>query len=307
MLKECLQSILNQSFADFEIIVGNDYTQQHLTYNTIGVKDSRIRIINNAINLGELNNMNALLAASQGRYFTWLADDDMYMPHYLSTVRDALLMFDFTKVVFTSYSQGDKMCGTIVKDQGGITCISGQQFLSGYLSNQYKAIGCYGVFNAKYLKQIGGMEQLGDGFSPYSDNLLAIRAGMLNKVVYINRELIFFRIHDQSLSSTSGDVKSYSSAQRDLFKKYIEMVDTTELENNCNHNTFRLINLFILHFFEALKRSEQVLIFEVFKYFVFIIGALKFLKTYRVKTVFKFFRNIKDLIKHWISKKVLLH
>ncbi len=307
MLKECLQSILCQPFQDFEIIVGNDYTQKHLTYEEIGIDDTRVRIINNTKNLGEIKNMNALLAQSRGKYFTWLADDDIHMVNYLSAINYALLRFNFPEAVFTSYEHGDQMSKKESTEyQRKAELLSGRQFLHGYLSKKFKTLGCYGIFGVDYLKQTGGIEQLGSGLSPYSDNLLAIRAGMLNKVVYINEELIFFRTHDQSISFTSGDVDAYKTAQKDLYNKCIEIFKNSKLENDFHHNIFWLMSLFISHFFSVLKRSGKVQIFEVLQYSAFIIGALKFLKTYRSKIIFQFYRNIIDLVKYWVSKKILL-
>ncbi len=299
MLKECLQSIINQSFSDFEIIVGNDYTQHHLTPEKLGIEDSRILIINNTENLGEINNMNVLLAQSRGKYFTWLADDDIYTAHYLSAINDALTMFDFTEAVFTSYSQGNTVSKKSINYQRKIECLSGQQFLHGYLSKKFKTIGCYGAFNVEYLKQIGGIEQLGNGLSPYSDNLLAIRAGMLEKVVLINEPLVFFRTHDQSISFTSGDIDAYKSAQEDLLGKCIEIFKTTDLKDDFNHNIFWLMNLFISHFFAVLKRSGKLQLNAVLVYFIFIFRNLKLLKNYRCRILSELKRNVVSLFKYW--------
>ena len=78
--------------------------------------------------------MNVLLAQSRGKYFTWLADDDIYTAHYLSAIHDALTMFDFAEAVFTSYSQGNTVSKKSINYQRKIECLSGQQFLHGYLS-----------------------------------------------------------------------------------------------------------------------------------------------------------------------------
>ena len=90
LLIETLSSITAQTFTDFEVIVGNDNPERTLTAEALGVDDQRIRFVNHASNLGELNNMNTLLDISRGRYFTWLADDDLYAPTFLAAVAEAL-------------------------------------------------------------------------------------------------------------------------------------------------------------------------------------------------------------------------
>src|SRR3972149_1596543 len=103
LLKQTLISIINQTFTDFEVIVGNDYIGEVLDADVLGIEDPRIRFINHECNLGELNNMNALLAAAKGKYFTWQFDDDLYAPDFLKAVHAAIMKFDFPHCVYTSY------------------------------------------------------------------------------------------------------------------------------------------------------------------------------------------------------------
>ena len=103
MLKQTLMSIRAQTFADFEVIVGNDYAQEPLSAEFLGITDSRIRFINHPQNLGEAGNMNTLLNMSRGRYFTWQCDDDLYAPNFLGEVHSALVEFNYPTCVFTAY------------------------------------------------------------------------------------------------------------------------------------------------------------------------------------------------------------
>ena len=77
MLLECLYSILQQTFTDFEVIVGNDYVEEKINADILDIDDSRINFVNHEINLGEIKNMNWLLDNASGKYFTWLADDEL--------------------------------------------------------------------------------------------------------------------------------------------------------------------------------------------------------------------------------------
>ena len=103
MLKQTLMSISAQTFSDFEVIVGNDYVQDPLSAELLGIMDSRIRFINHPQNLGEASNMNTLLNLSRGRYFTWQCDDDLYAPNFLGEVHSTLLKFNCPTCVFTAY------------------------------------------------------------------------------------------------------------------------------------------------------------------------------------------------------------
>ena len=54
LLLKTIMSILQQTFTDFEVIIGNDYTKEYLSSEDLGIKDPRVRIINHQQNLGEL-------------------------------------------------------------------------------------------------------------------------------------------------------------------------------------------------------------------------------------------------------------
>src|SRR5580765_8313389 len=95
MLIETLHSVLDQTCGDFEVIIGNDNPGRRLTAEFLKIHDPRVRIVNHERNLGELGNMNELVRLGRGRYFTWLADDDLLAPRFLDAMREALTRFDY--------------------------------------------------------------------------------------------------------------------------------------------------------------------------------------------------------------------
>ena len=90
LLSECLQSILSQSFGDYEVLIGNDYVSDKLKLEDFDIVDDRFRITNHNENLGEISNMNWLLNNANGKYFTWLADDDVFHHDYLSIMHEII-------------------------------------------------------------------------------------------------------------------------------------------------------------------------------------------------------------------------
>lgn len=280
LLKECLDSILKQTFTDFEIIVGNDFPGQLLTTKMLELNDPRIKIINHGRNMGEMENMNALMREAQGRYFSWVADDDMYFPDFFESVYNALIKYDYPLCVFTSYCQGEAYPDRIEKNEKEPELINGKQFLQLYLSRKLEAIGCYGIFDLEYIKYNGGIKKLGNGnFHPYSDNLLAIKAGLLERIVYIYKSLIFFRTHGGSISWISLNINDYSSAQEmfciestDVFRKVGSHVDF------CS-NLFFLLKWCIGDFATVVRKSGYALNYkQIIGYFFFVkrqIGLLR--------------------------------
>lgn len=193
--------------------MGNDNPARVLDASTLGTNDSRVRIINHPVNLGEMGNMNALLSEARGRYFSWLADDDLYAAGTLSAVTRAIAKFQNPTCVFTTYSvQAAGSAGGDVE----ATRLEPEDFLHRYLGRSLPVLGCYGFYARDQLLALGGMTRLSPGLSPYSDNLLALKAALMRPVV-IAQPLIFFRTHEQSLSFTSIDVAGYRAAQDALW------------------------------------------------------------------------------------------
>lgn len=272
LLKETLTSIAGQTFREFEVIVGNDYPKEPVSEELLDIWDPRIRYINHPRTLGELGNTHALLAEGRGRYFTWLADDDLYAPNFLEAVHSALVRFDFPPCVFTSYAFGsDPPFNGLVLAAERDRLMSGREFLRAYLEKTVNIQGCYGVFDIQYLRRIGGMEQLGNGFSPYSDVLLGIRAGSLERVVYIDAPLVFFRAHSGSISLTSGDVEAYCSAQRDLCRKSVVIFRSRQLSPDFRRNLDSLLRWCVRDFVAVVRRSRGLTWGEGIRYLAFLV------------------------------------
>ncbi|WP_455645410.1 glycosyltransferase [Methanosphaera sp.] len=77
-IKECIDSVLNQSYADIEVICVNDNS----TDNSLEIikeykqKDDRIVIINNEINYGAGYSRNRALRFARGKYINFIDSDD---------------------------------------------------------------------------------------------------------------------------------------------------------------------------------------------------------------------------------------
>lgn len=82
-LKECLDSVLSQSFSDFEVIVVDDgSTDSSIQIEEEYSKDSRFVIIRQS-NAGQGAARNRALDIAKGKYITFLDSDDAMKPDFL--------------------------------------------------------------------------------------------------------------------------------------------------------------------------------------------------------------------------------
>ena len=76
---EAIESILNQTFKDFEFLILDD-TSTDKSFRIIKdfeQQDSRIKVYQNEKNLGVVESRNKLISLSKGKYIAWLDSDDI--------------------------------------------------------------------------------------------------------------------------------------------------------------------------------------------------------------------------------------
>ncbi len=84
-LAESIESILAQTFSDFELIITDNASTDKTAVicQAYAQNDPRIRYIRNEENLGASPNYNLLVSLARGEYFKWQAHDDLSTPEFL--------------------------------------------------------------------------------------------------------------------------------------------------------------------------------------------------------------------------------
>ncbi len=86
-IREALDSVLSQTFADFELIISDNAStdQTEAICRDYAKKDRRIRYVRQAENRGVAANFQFVLDEAVGEYFKWLAHDDFLEPTFLES------------------------------------------------------------------------------------------------------------------------------------------------------------------------------------------------------------------------------
>lgn len=83
-LRQCLESLAAQSYANLEILVGDDASSDDTPAVVQAVAETSrqpICYVRNERNLGQFENVNALVARARGAYVAVYHSDDVYTPH----------------------------------------------------------------------------------------------------------------------------------------------------------------------------------------------------------------------------------
>lgn len=260
MLKDALASVIAQSFTDVEIIVGNDFTDEVLTCELIGIADPRIRIANYPENLSEVGNMNALLGMVSGRYFTWLFDDDLYEPGFLQTAHDCLLQSDFPPAFFPSFRMmkvQERFQPNIIQPQPVVE-FTGREFLSWYSARRPKLASTTGLFDTIALKNtVGGVERLCDAaIGIYCEYLFLVKCAQLGRIVYMDSPFYIFRRHAESASESNQDLENHRVAGHELVRRCGEVLRHPTLVDDYSANLMKICIIHIITFAYVTSRFE---------------------------------------------------
>lgn len=87
-IKEAIDSILNQTFTDFEFIIVNDCSTDNSAEIINSYTDNRIKLLTNETNLGLAASLNVGLKEAKGEYIVRMDSDDISLPNRLQTQVD---------------------------------------------------------------------------------------------------------------------------------------------------------------------------------------------------------------------------
>jgi glycosyltransferase involved in cell wall biosynthesis len=252
LLRETLNSILGQSFTDFEVIVGNDYTSDVLTGKALGITDPRIRFVNHPQNLREVGNMNALMGLASGRYFTWLFDDDLYEPDFLQVAHDALEANGFPPAFFSSYRilRGAEAFHPRQIRAGVPHLLTGREFLSSYSAGKPEIISSCGLFDtAAFRAVVGGVEELcSSAIGLYCEYLLLVRCALLGRIAFSDAPYVVFRSHAASWGISNAEIQKYVVAGPALIRRCAEVLRRPELAEEYSSNLAKICEIHLTTF-----------------------------------------------------------
>lgn len=104
-LAEALDSLLRQTFDDFELLISDNAStdRTHEICQEYAARDGRVRYVRQVRNVGAGPNHNRVLELSQAPYFKWAAHDDLYAPTYLE---ECVRILDRDPAVVLAHADG---------------------------------------------------------------------------------------------------------------------------------------------------------------------------------------------------------
>ena len=254
-LKESIESILNQSFNDFELLIINDKSidrTEEIIKECAG-KDDRIRLIQNQNQKGLPGALNTGLAAARGYYIARADADDINRPYRLKMEYEFLETHPQICIVGGGYApfneNGHRM--NIFHPASSI------EIAWRFISNTYFCHPSV-MFRREIIEDIGGYPDVGaEDFAFFSKIIRQYRCANLKKI------LIQYREHQTNYSITAKDRvrESVKNTFKENYLYYMGNLEYSEIfyqyqaENKLNIKNLFIINAINFHILNKIRNQ----------------------------------------------------
>lgn len=200
-LSEAIESILGQTFTDFELIISDNASRDR----TAGIcaayerQDPRVRYHRRSRNIGAAGNFNKTFALARGKYFKWASYDDVCDAGFLAACIEVL---EKDPSVVLAYPR------TRVIDAGGKVIADyedGLDFSSADRCERFRLLirsdyHCYEVFGLMRSEVLRKTRLIGGFIS--SDRALLAELGLLGRFFEVPEHLFLRRDHGETTMRT---------------------------------------------------------------------------------------------------------
>jgi glycosyltransferase involved in cell wall biosynthesis len=200
-LEEAIESVLSQTHTDLELVIADNAS----TDSTEGIcrhfesMDSRVHYLRNDANLGAARNYNLTLERARGRYFKWLAHDDVCKPDFIRVCVEALGADPEIVLAYPTPVDIDEH-GVVLglQDAGlGLDNPDPVQRFRDALDQPHTALPVFGLTRTDVLRHTGQ-----HGNYPAADRVLLAELTLWGKLHEIPEKLYLHREHDQRFVHT---------------------------------------------------------------------------------------------------------
>jgi glycosyltransferase involved in cell wall biosynthesis len=287
-IAKAINSVLNQTFKDFELIIVDDASTDE-TYNIcleFSKKDTRIRLYKNEKNLGMMPNWNKALEYVTGKFWAKLDADDWWEENFIEDCFNVISKDENIGMVCGRYTLIDEYNNNIPKTEYQLP----EDFKNKSTNFIWRVKkGVYGTFAPPLAQQGNGLirtsiiEKFGDyTLLPAGDTEFYFRIGAHYNIYFIDKLYHYHRIwannftRTQVLSSGKSEKNLYDVKQA-IFDYYhkCKKISNKEHQLFSKQNTFEY-NKFLIAKYRKEKDYKNFLQLLAINFSMFPNKTLKF-------------------------------
>jgi len=247
-LKKQLDSILEQTYSNFELIIVDDCS----TDNTINIineylkKDTRIKLYKNIKNLGFIKNFDKAISLCNGE-FICLCDQDDIWNH--SKIEILLNKIDNNVLIYSNALLIDENDNSLNK-----TLVDDSKIVEGNNNRAFILNNCVSgntlMFKKELVKYILPIPQ----YISLHDIWIAFVASTYGNIKYINDNLVQYRRYEDQITANKSKQK----------KEFVNRIDK-KMKQKLKYSKKHLNNMNAFLSLEILKDKETILILQELK------------------------------------------
>ncbi|RED19578.1 GT2 family glycosyltransferase [Flavobacterium cutihirudinis] len=277
-LKLTLDSIIQQTFQDFEIIVVDDGTPNNDNF-LLCKQYEKLRYIKIENSGGPAKPRNVGIKGANGKYIAFVDDDDLWMPHKLEKQVEILVNnpeFGLVHCCCETIDENGNLKNKIIGRPGNSHVKHGNVAL--------RMIGNWTLMTSSVLLSKDVIEMVGlfnEEMPPAGeDTEYWTRCSFFTKFYYADESLVRYRVHNHNISGEKKKYKNLSLYLKNVLRelKLKHVIDQKKykilIQNLCrmqikkikNYTYRSVINLFKLDIFWFLRgRNMKLLLFVIIK------------------------------------------
>ncbi|TDS13785.1 glycosyltransferase family 2 protein [Sphingobacterium paludis] len=206
-LKEAINSILNQTFTDFELIIVNDQSPDNISEIVGEFSDERIKFYENEVNIGGkdlVENWNRCLVYATGEWVVLASDDDYYDPKFAEKLLDKIQQYPSVSLVHCRYKVINGKDEVIEISEPCLAFEQPEEFVFQNIIKRRRQVAPDFMFKLADLQQVGGFVNfpLAWGSDDATWCKLALNAG----VAYVDEILFTWRFSGINISAQQNNV-----------------------------------------------------------------------------------------------------
>ena len=247
-LKECIDSILCQTYKDFELIIVNDASPEDLDSIVNKYDDSRIRYYKNDKNCGAINvvdNWNKCLNYAQGEFIICMGDDDKLMPNCLEEYAKLIEKYPHLNAFHARVIRidDDSNIIDILEDRAEMESV--YSLMRHRLKSRQQYIGDF-CYRTSRLRDLGGYYKMPLAWT--SDDITAYMMSSPNGVANSNLATFQYRINALTISKTGNfkiKMEALNLAEK-WIKRFMETMSPESIEDKEEYRMLpRLLNKYV--------------------------------------------------------------
>lgn len=210
-VKECVESILTQTFTDFDFLVLDNQSTDGTLEWIQSISDARIKVYPADRPLSIEQNWNRIITIPKNGFITLIGHDDLLNENYLATMNDLILKFPDASLYQTHFTyinaQGEKIRDCKVMSE----IESAEEFLGKFLRREIDVMGTGFMMRSQDYDTIGGIPLYPNLL--FADFELWIELARKSYKATSSKKCFSFRIH-QSTTTISSDIKYHEAFQK---------------------------------------------------------------------------------------------